>query len=105
MTMTTMMTPTLETLDKKLDAIMRQLKFVTTLTRADLAQGEISMAIGQDILDAVAAETTAVDSVIEYIKGLVANNVITSAEGQKILTNLADNRTKLETAITTGVTP
>jgi hypothetical protein len=57
------------------------------------------MALQQDIIDAVTAETTAVDAFIVYVKSLIANNTITNEAGQKILADMAANRAKLDPAI------
>lgn len=58
------------------------------------------MGKAQDIIDAVTAETTAVDSVIAYIRGLVANNTITDAQAADILAHINANRDALNGAIT-----
>lgn len=52
--------------------------------------------IGQDILEAVTAQTTTVDSFIELVKGLVDEQVIPPAIGSEILAKLADSKTKVE---------
>lgn len=85
-------------LTKRLDKIEEQLNRIER-------QETKFMALGQDILDAVAAETTAVDSVIAYIQGLVKNGTVTPEQGKAILDNLAANKAKLEKALTTAVTP
>ena len=70
-----------------------------------LLQGEKQMALGQEILDAVTAEGSAVDSIIALLNGLVASNVIDSTTANSILTEVAENKAKLEAAILANTGP
>jgi len=83
----------LERIEQKLDSVLHNQQHL-------FHQGEHQMALGQDILAAVTAETTVIDSLIALINGWVANNMITAAEGQQILGDIAANKAKLEAAIT-----
>lgn len=65
----------------------------------------IIMALGQDILDAVKAETTSVDSVIALINGLVANSTISPAVGASILSEINASKAKLDAAIAANTPP
>jgi hypothetical protein len=59
----------------------------------------VNMALGQDILDAVAAETTVLDSFLTLIDGLVKNNTVSQAVADQIKAAIASNKTKIEAAI------
>lgn len=58
------------------------------------------MALGQEILDAVTAETSVLDSFLALIQGLIANGTVTPEQGQAILAAIAENKAKIEKAIT-----
>lgn len=91
------------TVHEKLDKILRlqnkMLFQITILQRQNKKLRRITMGIGQDILDAVAAETTVISSVIAYIQQLINSSVITSEQGAAILENINSNRAALEAAI------
>lgn len=78
--------------DAKLDKIISMLSQVI-----DLEVNE--MALGQDILDAVAAEKTSVDSFIALVKQLIANNTIPADVGANILKAISGNKQELDDAI------
>lgn len=61
------------------------------------------MAIQQDIIDAVTAETTAIDGFVAYVRSLVASSTITAEAGQKILADMQANRAKLDPALLANV--
>ena len=63
------------------------------------------MSVGDDILAAVTAESTAVDSVIAFITGLRNQGTIDSTTAQAILDHISSDKAKLETAITANVVP
>jgi hypothetical protein len=63
-------------------------------------QGEKLMALGQDILDAVTAETTIVDSYLALVQGLINDNTIPADVGVKILAAINDEKAKVAAAIT-----
>lgn len=88
----------LESLDFRLDRIERLL--VKVLKKEDKL-----MAFGQDILDAVTAETTAVDSFIALVDGLVKNNTISPAMAAQIVGAVNADRAKLEAAILANTPP
>jgi len=61
-----------------------------------LIQGEIiQMAIGQDILDEIAAESTTIDSMKALLDAFVTNGNITQAQADAIKAAFAANDTKL----------
>jgi len=82
----------LERIETKLDSLRHMLRHIYW-------QGVQEMALGQDILDAVTAETTVLDSFIALINGLIANNTIPAGIGAQILSNIAANKAKLDEAI------
>lgn len=57
------------------------------------------MTIAQDILDAVTAETTVVDSFITLVTGLIADNTIPAETGTAILAAINAEREKVAAAI------
>lgn len=58
-----------------------------------------SMAIGQDILDAVTAQTTLIDSLVALIDGWIAAGNLTPEQGEAILAQIADGKAAIEAAI------
>jgi hypothetical protein len=68
-------------------------------------QGDKIMAIAQQILDAVTAETTKLDSFLALIQGLINDNTIPAEVGVQILEAINSNRVKLEEAIEANTTP
>ena len=83
----------------------RRLERIETLLKSVLNKESRIMAIGQDILDAVTAETTSVDSFIALIQGLIDNNTIPAAVGAQILSNINANKAKIDAAIAANTTP
>lgn len=63
------------------------------------------MALAQDILDAVTAENTVIDSFITLIEGLIANNTIPAEAGEAILKAIGDEKAKVEAAIVANTPP
>jgi hypothetical protein len=63
------------------------------------------MALGQDILDSVTAETTAVDSFIALVQGLIANNTVSAQQGAAIIAAVNSNKSKLDAAILANTVP
>lgn len=63
------------------------------------------MALGQELLDAVTAAKTRVESLITLLDGLVANNTIDAATAQKIKDTIAGQETEVEAAIAANTTP
>lgn len=59
--------------------------------------------IGQEILDKVTAEGTAVDSVIALLQGLQANGTITPEVEAQILAAISGQSDKLNAALTANV--
>lgn len=57
------------------------------------------MSLSQDLLDAVAAETTVIDSFISLVQGLIENNTIPPEAGAAILAAINSNKDKVEAAI------
>ena len=62
-------------------------------------QGDRFMALGQDILDAVTAETTSVDSVLALLQGLIDDETITPDQGAKIIAAINGEKTKVDAAL------
>jgi hypothetical protein len=77
--------------------------YLESLIKQVLTKEKKMVQLGQNILDAIAAETTIVNSVIAYIQGLLANNVISTDEATQILEHINENRTALEAAIAANV--
>jgi hypothetical protein len=67
-------------------------------------EGKI-MALGQDILNAIAEESTAVDGIIALLNGLVQTNVIDGATADAIKSAIAKDRDKLNAAILANTPP
>ena len=88
-------------------ATCQRIERTQTRILARLAGIEITevdaMSLQQDILDAITAETNAVDAVVLFIQNLVANNTITSEAGQQILAALASDKDKLNAAISANL--
>jgi hypothetical protein len=95
----------LDQIEGKLDRLRLRLKDMELSLYIINLQGRIEMALSQDILDAVNAETTVIDSFITLVQGLIDNNTIPPAAGQAILTALASNKAKVEAAILANTTP
>ncbi len=68
-------------------------------------QGARIMALGQDILDAVTAEGTRIDSIIALLTGLVANGTIDAETAQKIKDAIAGQTAALDAALAANVPP
>lgn len=84
---------------KTLEVVQRQNHETHEYLRAIIAQNGKVMALGQDILDAVTAEDTKVDSVIALLNGLVADGTITSDVKAAILAKVKGSEDKLDAAI------
>lgn len=63
------------------------------------------MALGQDILNAVTAEDTKVDSFIALVQGLIDNGTIPPAVGTAILGKIKGSEDKLDAAIAANTPP
>lgn len=63
------------------------------------------MALGQDILNAVTEENTAVDSFIALVQGLIDNNTIPADVGAKILSAVSSEKDKVNAAIVANTPP
>ena len=87
------------------DEVIAELVHTVALLVQRELKGDELMAIGQEILDAVAAETTVIDSFIALVRGLVTNNTIDSATAAKIMTAIATDRAKIEAAIVENTPP
>lgn len=57
------------------------------------------MSLGQDILDAVTAENTIIDSFIALVQGMIDNNTIPSEQGAAILAAITGEKEKVAAAI------
>ena len=97
------MSAQLDRIERVQGQILQQMKLLNSRFKTNLIQGEIAMGMAQDILDAVTAETTAVDSLIAWVNGLVESNVVSSEQGAAIIAAANANRAKLEAAMTTNV--
>ena len=84
-----------EALDRIERAIERLHKDISRIQLMEV----VNMALGQDILDAVAAETTVLDSFLTLIDGLVKNNTVSQAVADQIKGAIKANQTKIEAAI------
>jgi len=80
--------------------ILALMKIMNEKLTGIINEGTKQMALGQDILDAVTAEGTAVDSIIALLNGLVANNTIDQATATAIMAEISNDKAKLEAAIT-----
>lgn len=69
-----------------------------------LTNGDKLMALGQEILDAITAQTTIIDGIEALIRDWVDGNLITDEQATAIRARLAENKTKLETALAAGTT-
>lgn len=63
------------------------------------------MALGQDILDAITAANTRVDSLIALVEGLAANGTIDPATVTAIKAAIAGENAKVEAAIAANTPP
>ena len=61
---------------------------------------EALMSLGQDILDAVTAENTIIDSFLTLVQGLVASNTIDQPTADKIKAAISAEQAKVSAAIT-----
>ena len=68
-------------------------------------QGDKIMALGQDILDAVTAEDTKVDSIIALLNGLVAAGTIPQSVVDAIKAKIQGSEDKLDAAIAANTPP
>jgi hypothetical protein len=81
------------------------LRTILTLQVATLRKGFKLMALGQDILDAVTAETSVIDSFIALVEGLIANGTVSAEQGVAILKAIGDEKAKVEAAILAHTPP
>jgi hypothetical protein len=73
---------------------------------AQLIQGqEKLMALGQDILNAITAENTLIDSFLTLVQGLVANNTIDQPTADAIKAAIQAEADKVQAAITANTPP
>jgi len=89
------------------DPVEARLNEVVALLNVVLEKEMENMALGQDILAAIEAENTVIDSFIALVNGLVQNNTIDPATAAAILQAIADQKAEVEAAIVanTPVTP
>ena len=80
------------------DAVIADLAKALLNVSQTLQQEGNFMALGQNILDAVSAEATVIDSIIVLIKSL-AGNTIPQAQADAIVAAISANKAKLEQAI------
>jgi hypothetical protein len=90
---------------ERLVRIEQRLKTLTSLTILTLCKENSIMALGQDILDAVTAEDTKVDSFIALVTALIADSTIPADVGAAILAKVKGSEDKLDAAITANTTP
>ena len=83
----------------KLDTILRNSEATLLHLRTIQEKESKLMALGQEILDAIAKETTVLDSFIALVEALVANNTIPTETANAIKAAVASNKAKLEAAI------
>jgi hypothetical protein len=82
-----------------LSAAEESLYELKVLLRTLVEKGTDSMAIAQEILDAVTAETTVIDSCLKLMQGLIDEGTVTPEEGAAILAAISANKAALEAAI------
>jgi hypothetical protein len=89
-----------EHLDQHLDRHFRRVEEQLTFIK----QKEIQqMALGQDILDKITAQTTLIAGIRTLIQGLVASGTITPEVAAAITAKLGENSSQLEAALADGV--
>jgi len=88
------------------DDIIAQLVqvLVVVVTQLQPTEGKL-VALGQEILDAIAEESTAVDSIIALLNGLVATNVIDSATAARIKSAISSDRDRINAAVLANTPP
>jgi hypothetical protein len=77
----------------------QRLENIEHLLRMVLKKEISIMALGQDILDAVTAETSSVDSFIALVQGLIDNGTVPASVGAAIMAAVNSNKAKLDAAI------
>lgn len=93
------------TSDEKLNMILRSLRELRWALYILNLRARVEMSLSQDILDAVSAETTAVDSFMVLVQGLIDNNTIPAAVGAEILSAINAEKTKVDAAILKNTPP
>ena len=88
-----------------LTRIERKLDLIAATGRKLIHKEDRTMALGQQILDKVTAQTTLVASVKALVEGLVAQETIPADVAAQILATLDGNTAELEAAIAAGVAP
>jgi len=86
----------------KHNEILTGVQYLIDITSDLKKQGKQIMALGQEILDAVTAENTVVDSFLALVQGLIDNNTIPPDVGVKILSAINAEKDKVDTAIVTN---
>jgi hypothetical protein len=76
--------------------ILRRLTNLETLLTK---QGAEQMSLEQDVLDAVTAETTAVDGMLAIVQSYAAKGVISESAAKQIISDLKANSDKVNAAI------
>lgn len=84
--------------EDQLDEALALLRAIT------LKEGRL-MALGQDILDAVTAETTQIKSFIAFVQGLIDNGTIPAATGAAILAKINEGGQALTDAVAANTQP
>ena len=79
-------------IELKLDQAIELLKQISS-------KEDQHMALGQEILDAVTAENTLIDSFIALVQGLVANNTIDQPTADAIKAAISAEAAKVQAAI------
>jgi hypothetical protein len=88
------------------DQVITDLVFIVkTLVTGTLVKEEQALALGQEILDAIAEESTAVDSIIALLNGLVATNVIDAATAARIKSAIGSDRDRINAAVLANTPP
>jgi predicted transcriptional regulator len=85
-------------IEHRLGQIVRALRRLSRTERK-------AMSIGQDILDAVTAETTEVDSYLTLTTGLINNGTISAPQGAAILAAIKAEKEKVQAAIIANTVP
>ena len=88
-----------------------QVDISATLARIEAALATLNlketqqMALGQDILDKIAAQKTIIDGVVAYIQSLVGANVIPADVAAAILQHMDENSSELNAVLPPAVAP
>jgi hypothetical protein len=90
---------------KKLDEILTEVRNLTHKVSNLEAQGKKIMALGQQILDALGAVNTTVDSFLALVQGLIDNNTIPPDVGANIISAITAEKAKVDAAIVANTPP